>query len=258
MNKGRRKEEMARKLSQISSKLGNYIHAHYKNNPIFNGEIRAQQSGVILPKVLQVAFLRGEALFRERFFKRLEDKNIDDLLSQQLSYSALVEDKKFFFQLIQKTDMISLFKIQFSSEYDVGLLSYTLYCVLLFDMKNRKDYQLIDVVSFGFVDHFLPTLYPKESTNSDISVLKKELVRLIKQRWHINLSVKESFKTDDDVDFSLYVHANGYHSMLLIRQTGKRLKPTRLSTYKKMIELLKNSYYTLELPQPVAVKRVKE
>jgi len=240
---------MARKLSQISFKLRAYLSAHYKNNPIFNGEIKAQQSEVILPKVMQVAFLRGEALFIERFFKRLEDKNIVDILSQQSSYSALVQDKRFFFQLVQQADITSVFKIKFSDQYDAGQLSYTLYCVLLFDMKNRNDHQLIDRVCFGFVDHFLPVLYPTASSNADALALKKELIRLIKQQWHIKLTIKESFKTGDSVDFSLYAHAKGYHPKLLIHQMGKRLKPTRLSAYKEIIECLKSPYYTLELPQ---------
>lgn len=246
---------MARKIFWISTKLSRYLNAHYKNNPVFNGVIQAKQSGIILPKVMHIAFLRGEGLFRERFFKRLEDKNISDLHSQHAIYTSLVEDKQFFRQLAEHADLITFFKIKFPDKYDVGTLSYMLYCVLLFDMENRNELHLIDEISFGFVDHFLPNLYPKTSVNTDVSSLKQELVRLIKQQWHVDLSVKESFRTDDEVEFSLYVHAKGYHPKLLINQVGKRLKPTRLNVYKKIIEQLKSPYYALEKPESVAIKK---
>jgi len=246
---------MARKLSQISTKLSAYLNSHYKSNPVFHGMIQAKQSGVTLPKVMQIAFLRGEALFRERFFKRLEDKSISDLHSQHVSYLALVENKAFFQQLIEHADITPSFKLQVTGEYDAGVLSYMLYCVLLFDMKNRNEFKLVDELCFGFVDHFLPGLYPKASRNDDILTLKKELVQLIKQRWHVDVSVKESFKTTDNVDFSLFIHGNGYHPKLLIQQVGKRLKPTRLNVYQTIIQQLKTPHYTLELHQKVMTKK---
>ncbi|SMN15651.1 hypothetical protein CRYPA_1676 [uncultured Candidatus Thioglobus sp.] len=75
-------------------------------------------------------------------------------------------------------------------------------------------------MTLGFVNHFLPMLYPQKQA-----------------------------------DFSLFAHIQGYQPTLLISRAGARLKPTRINTYQEIIELLKNPNFKLTIPKPSIVKK---
>jgi len=245
---------MARKLSHITTKITRYLATYYTSSKIFNGKITIEVDTIFLPKPMKIAFLRGEALFCERFFKTLEQKNITDSLSQYNNYQALVDDKKFFQKLAEDVKLLDFFNISGNNPNHNTKLGYQLYCVILFDAKNRNDTNLIDAMTTGFVNHFLPTLYPQKPKNSDVAFLKKELTLALRRKWHLKISIKESFTTEKQAKFSLFLHIQGYQPTLLISRTGARLKPTRINTYQEIIALLKNPNFEIDLPKKSLAK----
>jgi hypothetical protein len=246
---------MARKLSHITAKIKGHLATHYGLGNIFSGQITIKNNVILLPNQLEVAFLRGEALFCERFFKSLEQKNIIDSQSHYNNYQALVSNKKHFQELSQDTKLLDFFNINDNNPSQHAILCYQLYCVVLFDAKNRNNSNLVDAMTIGFVNHFLPMLYPQNPSNNDIVFLKKELTTALRRRWNLKITIKESFTTENQADFSLFANASGYKSVLLIKQTGVRLKPTKISSYQEIIKLLKNPNFKLEAPKPnLAIK----
>ena len=246
---------MARKLSHISTKITAYLSSYYKSKAIYHGKIIINDDMIALPKPLEIAFIRGETLFHERFFKTLEQKNITDPASQHSNYLALVRDKKFFQELIESSKLLDFFNISGGNSSQNEELCYQLYCIVLFDAKNRSNTNLVDAMSTGFVNHFLPMLYPQKPKINDTNFLRKELALALRRRWHLKISIKESFTTENDVVFSLFAHMQGYHPTLLIKKTGVRLKPTRINAYQEIIELLRNPNFKLEVPRANTVKK---
>ena len=238
---------MSRKLSHITTKITEYLATYYTSGKIFNGKIAIESDISLLPKPIEVAFLRGEALFCERFFKTLEQKNITDSESHYNNYQALVNDKKYFQELAKDTKLLDFFNLKDNNSN--SRLCYQLYCVVLFDAKNRNNANLVNTMTIGFVNHFLPTLYPQKPNNNDIVFLKKELTLALRRRWHLKISIKESFTTEKQANFSLFAHIQSYNPILLITQTGSRLKPTRINAYQEIIKMLKNPNFKLKSPK---------
>lgn len=108
-------------------------------------------------------------------------------------------------------------------------------------------------MSFGFVNHFLPTIYHNHNTSKDIAVLKSQLQTLLRKVYHLKLEIKESFTAGDEVDFKLLAHFLDYQPIFLSQTIGKRLKPTKLNAYSKLIEKIMSGDY----PKQVLVRKVK-
>lgn len=120
---------------------------------------------------------------------------------------------------------------------------YKLYQILFLDAYNRGDNKLVHLMSFGFVNHFLPIIYHNHNTSKDIVVLKNQLQTLLRKVYHLKLEIKESFTVGVEVDFKLFAHFGDYQPILLSQTIGKRLKPTKLNAYAKLIEKVMGGEY---------------
>lgn len=91
-------------------------------------------------------------------------------------------------------------------------------------------------------DHYIfAGLFPSQPVQkaSSLDDLKKQVARLLRQKWGQGVELKESFKEEaDKVVFSLRFKTHNYAWQTLLKLEGQRLKPTRLQAYKALLAQL--------------------
>jgi hypothetical protein len=246
---------MARKITFITSPLQCYITTHHSKRKIFNQEIIIDDK-VVLPTILYTAYKQGEAIFTNNFFTALTQKHIGDIQSQDTLYHRLVVDNtEFFTNILKLVKLKDIFNIKYVESNNNTSINYMLYIILLFDIKNRGDENLVKLMTFGFVNHFLPTISTGQITQNKTDKLKTELRTLLRKTYHIKIEVKESFNIENNqVNFKLFAKSKEYQPLQLIKLNGKRLKPTRINAYQQIIDNLLNPNYnppqlTTKLPK---------
>ncbi len=112
---------------------------------------------------------------------------------------------------------------------------YLLFCCLISELSQNGQGQLVDRCITGLVQHYLPTLFPKESIQKakpDPEKLRRALAHRLHIHWKIPVHIKESFHTEGDhVRFALIAHSPQHSPVVIQRYEGKRLKPTRSKAY---------------------------
>lgn len=210
---------MSKHLYHISNSLKNYLS--YRRL-IFKGDNA------------QVLFLKGEARFRLAFFEVLNTQKISDSHSQYQLWQRLIEDKQAIVELAEKSGLAVYAKLN-SHKTDYPQQCWFCYCVVF----AQAETVLVQALSEGFVLHYLPIFFPKIKPLSELVVLQKQLNRLLQKKYSQRVLLKESFQTNaDGVSFSLLLKLANQKPEVLLTQTGKRLKSTRLAVYKQVVKLM--------------------
>lgn len=117
---------------------------------------------------------------------------------------------------------------------------------MLWDIHQQKDQNLLNTATDSFFGHFAATIFPAESRRDDINKLKREIRKHLAQQWNIRPDIRESFSSGEGgVSFSLIARISGDAPCLLLKISGKRLKPTRLKAYQTVLKGLQDG--TLQL-----------
>lgn len=221
---------MARKLAHLSAPIRNYANQRFHQ--------RINTTDGELPIVLMPAYLRGHALFTERLFANFEKRHFIDPTTQVFLWERLVIDNHFIDTVIEH------------AELDLLDDAFTLYCLILWDAHVRRENQIVEQMTTGFVTHFLPSIFPKTSEKDSIATMQKEIAKILARQWHIRPDIKESFITEtDSVIFKLLAKVPNHESMQLIELTGTRLKPTRQEAYERVLGALRMERLRFDVPK---------
>ncbi|QYZ67056.1 MAG: hypothetical protein OI74_15635 [Gammaproteobacteria bacterium (ex Lamellibrachia satsuma)] len=240
---------MAKQLRQIISPLSAYITTRFQRALRWPG---AKDNK--LPAHLQIAFMRGESLLRERFFSYLEGRHMDDAETQLFFWRQLRENPELLTAVSQQSGLHDALKRQadagWLSHTEIEMQHYTAYCCLLWDLKVQKEQQLLVIATDRLFAHFSSSLFPSERKQSDPEQLKREIRKRLAQQWNIRPEIKESFHTTDDaVTFTLLARLPAHHPVELIVLQGKRLKPTRLKACQDLLRDLEAGLFKSDMPE---------
>ncbi len=244
---------MPRHLSHITNPINSYLASRFAV-PVKN-KIGFSNGKYSIHPVLNTAFLQGEALLRLQFFAALKDKHIEDPENQNKYWQLLVEDKRHIQQVAEHSS-ISKYFVMSSTEKDqesgYAELCYAAFCIVLWDMHEHDNSPLANRTVKGFVSHFLPQLFPKQPSLKDPETIKKEIARQLYLLWGERPEIKESFiTTDDKVEFTLLAKLKKHSPVTLLCMQGKRLKPTRLKSCARVLELLEMGALKIENPAEI-------
>lgn len=256
---------MSKHLQQITAPLHAYLAARFRAvSGTAQNKGRGQDHDRLFAP-LEVAFLRGEALFRERFFQFLERRNIQDPASQLFFYQQFQNNGEILGEVARRTQLLSLFRKQCTAGYlestPDSVLCYQAFCSLLWDLKQHREHILLQTATDQLFHHFAATLFPAQGSRTDLRYLKREIISQLARRWHLRPAIKESFKTlnpgtaEEEISFSLIAKIQGYHPYTLLTLEGRRLKTTRLKAYQGVHDALQHG--SLKLQQPSSITPVK-
>ncbi|WP_177417988.1 hypothetical protein [endosymbiont of Lamellibrachia barhami] len=246
---------MAKQLRQIISPLSAYITTRFQRAFRWSGTKDHE-----LPPFLQIAFLRGEALLRERFFSYLESRHMDDAETQLFFWRQLRENPELLTAVSQQSGLHDALKRQadagWLAQTEIETQHYTAYCCLLWDLKIQREQQLLATATDRLFAHFSSSLFPTERKQSDPEQIKREIRKILAQQWNMRPEIKESFQTSDDVvTFTLLAKLPGHHPLELTVLQGKRLKPTRLKACQGLLRDLEAGRYKPEMPEKRTTKK---
>ncbi len=246
---------MARHLKQITDPVSGYLKKR------FSLSSTAKRGGdkKELPPLLEIAFLQGEAVLRQKFFRFLINRKIEDAKSQLHFWNSFQQGADVFTQFCQASGLNDAFKQQISTDYiqmhSNEKLQYTGYCCLLWDLQQNKQSALLSSVTDQLFSHYIASIFPTQSTQKTHKELTQEIIKQLALRWQIRPEIKESYKIEnDEVIFTLVAKMQGYHPVDLITLQGKRLKPTRLAANKRLLQQLEKPL-SIEQPKPRIAKK---
>lgn len=246
---------MAKHLKQLTSPISAYLKQRFS----YAVRRKGQQRGHKLSPALEIAFLQGESLLRQRFFNYLEQHHFDDPNNQLQLWQQFHQGGEVFTLFCQSSGLVTAFTSQISEEYQqqytAEQLQYTAYCCLLWDLKVNQETSALHNATERLFAHFMASIFPTEAAKITPEQLKREIRKCLAEQWQLRPEIKESYKVEDDhVEFSLLAHISGYHPKALIKLEGKRLKPTRLNACKELLQQLQQSK-NIEPPTSREIKK---
>ena len=233
---------MARHLKQITAPLSGYLQKRFS----FRTQGKSSADQKQLAPELELSYLLGESLLRQRFFAFLHQRKIDDPKSQLHFWNLFLQGNDVFTSFCQSSGLTEAFKQQISTGYQqqnsIEKLHYTAYCCLLWDLHQHNESSLLTKVTDQLYSHYIATSFPAEAASKTPQQLNREIVKRLFQQWQLRPEIKESYKTEDDVvSFTLLAKTAGYHTVEVITLQGKRLKPTRLAAARRLLEQLEKA-----------------
>lgn len=227
---------MARHLAKIIQPLKNYLNARFMKQRRLDKSVNMAEI-TQLPAPLYIAFLRGEALLRQNIFTHLETKKISDPCDMSYAWQQLIDSSFCISEIVEKSGAVQFFHLD-NSHSSYQQQCYRVYCIILWDVAQHNII-LSQQLTKGLIDHYLPTLYPKQAKEKTSEQLKKNITLLLYKHWQVKANIKESFiTTKTDVEFSLIAKIPNHQSLTLITHSGKRLNITRQQSYKKLLKQL--------------------
>lgn len=230
---------MAKHLQQITGPLGRYLQSRFQH--ALKSPSRSDDNQ--LPPPVRVAFLRGEALFRQHFFDYLEQRHITDPQSQLFFWDKFCANQDFLPRVSENMGLPRHFGNQVPQGWidrsENERIHYTAYCCLIWDLHQQNETALFTMAIDGLITHYASSLFPSQARTRHPAQLKKAIATELARRWHIRPLIKESFTTDPDhVDFALIARPAGYHPVELIRISGQRLNQTRIKACRLLLSQL--------------------
>ncbi len=230
---------MAKHLKQQTTPIFGYLQQRFA----LNKQGKSPQKGHQLSPALQIAYLQGEALLRQRFFNFLSQRHINDPKTQLHFWEQFLNGAEVFALFCQTSGLIKAFKSQISEEYiqhhTPDQLQYRGYCCLLWELQENKESSLLHNATERLFAHYISAIFPKGSSKQDPERLKREIRKHLAEQWQVRPEIKESYTSEDEsIQYSLIAKISGYHPKTLITINGKRLKPTRLEACKQILDKL--------------------
>ncbi len=247
---------MSKHLNHITQPIKGYISKN--NNKSLTARLKKHNKDSVLPPALKLAIIRGQAHTHIACFSFFANKNFDDAFVYD-AYQKIYHESNAIMDFIQHCGLIN-----HSEDYIVkGLTNtskdYKDLCEQLFYMLIDHLYEyeprLFQLATVGFIQHYFPSFYPKQSkVKPSLEQLKKILQKQLNKKLHSKVIIKESFTTDDIADFTLKVRVQGYYDYELIRVTAKRIRSARFQAYHQALEKLNNDSLIIELQAKAAKK----
>ena len=243
---------MPRHLNHLSNPINSFLASRF-STPVKH-RIAYRNGNLEMPPPLNISFIQGEAFLQLHFFETLREKQITNPENQNLYWQHLLEEKKYIRQLVEHSSIKDYFRLDenSSAEQEYKKLCYAAFCIVLWDMQVNDNRALAVRTVKGYINHFLPQLFPKQNKSKDADTVKKDIAALLYKKWGVRPQITESFQTNDDsVTYTLIARIDKHSPVTLLSMQGKRLKPTRLKTCIKALELLEMQSLIVETPQAV-------
>jgi len=172
------------------------------------------------------------------FFESLKALRIHDINSQYQLWQTLIEDKTAIVEICEQSNLARHGNLKINPDYPQQC--WFCYCLLFAKACDNNYKALIQVLSTGFVQHYLPILLPKTKPISELVQLQKQLQQRLKEKYPDKVLVKESFKTMNEkgVCFSLLLKRANQKPVEFLSLDGKRLKTVRLEAYRLAVKLI--------------------
>lgn len=200
------------------------------------------------PAPYALAAVRGEAVLRSHFFDGFIPKtNITLDAGQQLAlWQTLVENGGYITAWVQRLAIAKALRREAVLSADATQEHRALFCILL-DALNTQAAHLLPWAVEGYFMHCYKAQFPTapvaKTSTPQTQVLRDKLIRALKNYYHENVEVKESFKESDDADsnskvqFSLLIKrasTNQWETMTTLERP--RLKTARLAAYEAALK----------------------
>ncbi len=213
--------------------------------------ITIEHDRIVLPDVLKPAYLRGKALFIDAIFSALEKRHFIDPQTQIGFWQQLTEKNNFIQTTIEHADLLTHVTITGEASGKTHqAIAETLYYLLLWDANAQGNSDLVKTMTEGFVAHFLPGTFPRESGKQTMEEYRKEIMTELAKQWHTRPVVKESFDiAEKTVEFKLVAKVPQHRDTVLIDLSGARLKPTRLEAYQRVLGALRMGKLRFNFPK---------
>lgn len=142
--------------------------------------------------------------------------------------------------------------------------AYIAWCILIDNLADQQ-HPYLEHATTHLYRHYFFGLFPKKPSEKadDLASIKKRVTSLLKKQWGIDAALKESFSVNSEcVDFALKLKTQGQSWITLYQEQGARLKPTRLSAYKYLLQRLQDgqcspAHYPANELLPVVRKKKK-
>ncbi len=251
---------MAKHLHFASKPLQLFIQTQLSTDSIRKQTIEFKYGEWNIDPISQIARIQGKAFFNQVFFEVLDNKSFKDPESQWIIYERLVVDRQYIIDMCEHSELLNAFKFDKkikTNTSDYSEVSFTAFCIILWDMHCKKETKQAKQIIRSFIEHYITQLFPNNKNHQPTQdELIKNISKALYQEWHIKPEIRESFKTkDDSVTFSLIAKITGFHPVTLITLEGERLKPTRKKAYKTLDEILKSDFSSLLTPTAVTAKK---
>ena len=199
--------------------------AKERPNKLLNSKI--EDSGD-WPAPYALAAVRGEAVLRSHFFDGFIPKtNITLDAGQQLAlWQHLVEDGGYITAWVQRLGIAKTLRREAALSADATHEHRALFCILL-DALNTQAQHLLPWAIEGYFMHCYKAQFPTapvaKTSTPQTQVLRDKLTRALKNHYHENVEVKESFKENDEiVQFSLLLKTTSHVNQRLKLSTKQR------------------------------------
>jgi hypothetical protein len=197
-----------------------------------------------LPPAFEVAFLRGEAILRLRFFLTFETLGLGleqpDLLLDL--WAKLVLDRRRIVELAHRAGLVAALATQASLPEATDEHVFQLYCGLLDDLERRQDARLLELATGAFFRHHFRELFPryagaKPAVRKDRETLRFQAQTRLSKRHKQPVEIKESFQQEEhEVRFRLRVKIGDGEWQDQPEVTAGRLKGARMAAYKRLLK----------------------
>ena len=229
---------------------------HYLGGQDIRRKLRLKdKNGQLLPP-LHIAWLRGEAILRLRFFEMLEQQRFSDYAWQLELWEKLVLNRGYIIDLLQRIQIGE--RIEGGHE-QIEDGAFKLYCILLDTLHRENEQELLNIATTELFRHHIKSLYPKKAAaaRSNPQQLRHSATIKIRKYWGASAQLKESFTTQpDSAHVQLRLKLKGYAWYVLLEVSDKRLKRAKTQAYQQLLDGLKEGRYRPETTQLQALRPV--
>jgi len=234
-----------RRLNHIVDPLAGYVNAAIRR--LRRPPARAA-NGLAAP--FELAWLRGEAILRIRFFAYFESCFGIDEADRLLSlWQEFVVARGHIADLVRRIQLPSALATQSALPTMDDETAYRLYCGLLDDLARNREEHYLALATDDFFRHRFMQQYPrfirdKEPAVKDVRTLRLKAGVRLSRHLGLPVEIRESFTEDESAArFHLRYKPRGGTWIDLPELVGPRLRPLRLSAYQALLHALKNGLF---------------
>lgn len=236
-----------RRLNHITEPLAGYIgHAirRLRRPPAREAEG--------LPAPFELAWLRGEATLRLRFFDLFEGRfGLDDPARLLALWQEFVLKRGHIADLVRRIGLPRALASQGALPEVDDEVAYRLYCGLLDDLARNGEAYHLALATDDFFRHLFMQQFPRFTRDSDpakdANALRLKAEVQLAKHLGLPVEIRESFtESPEGARFRLRYKPRGDAWQDLPEHAGPRLRPLRLTAYQALLATLDGG----QLPPP--------
>lgn len=228
------------RLSFIAHQLQTYVEHEVRRleRPL------KRRTDATLPPAFELAFLRGEAILRLRFFEFCETFGFGLEQTETLLdlWGRFLVDRSRISELARKCGLVEALATQASLPVADDELAYCLFCGLVDDLERQGEKELLRLATDAFFAHHFRELFPEaapvqKAPRKDREDLRFQALTRLSKRHKQPVDLKESFAQEpDEVRFHLRLKIGDGPWQDQPEIAAKRLKSARQAAYAALLK----------------------